>query len=675
VSGLVPSGASYTSNSANQGGVLQGNQIVWAVPQVAAKGQAVLTYKVSATGPSVGLNHAWIHWTAPTDGTAMSAEVAADYQYIKVKGVNTRVDHVKLPDGKVALTTTSGAGHQENEIVTSGLPNVGVGEYVFLEGAEADNAEQKVTAWSWSLVSAPLLSGTALSSTDKEETSLIPDRPGQYLVALDITNAKGEVGRSTLTVVAGDYAGISLCASCHDGSVDGAANTYATFMETGHAIKVEKTWDSYSATSDYCIRCHTLGYNEQANNGGMDDAARASGWTPKQGSVLAWLKKSWTLEQVKGDPNMSRTINITCENCHGPGGTSHTGTLSYDPAVCGQCHPQPQQWQYAKHTVIAADHMANNAGCAKCHTGQGFVEQMVRGEASVLPDGATPTKPANVPSPEQQSGITCATCHDPHSPTVPSADGSYVKSNQLRVHGKVTAPMGWSADAGEAATCVSCHADNRTPQNLKDFVAGTRTRGTHENTQADVFYGKGIYDYDGKLTTTNSFHTTLKDACVTCHMAPNPTVGPGPDGQLGTRDDEKALSVGGHSWNMAAEWNGKTVENTAACATCHANTTTFDRPAAGDYDGNGKVEGIQTEVKGLMAKLAALLPKDDAGKVLNYPVDTTNSTEAQRKAIWNYKVIEIDASNGVHNTAFTVQVLQKTYKELTGNNVPGATLR
>ncbi|MDP2660793.1 MAG: hypothetical protein Q8R28_08690, partial [Dehalococcoidia bacterium] len=99
VSGLVPSGASYTAKSANLGGVLQGSQVVWAVPQVAAKGTALLTYGVSATAPSVGLNHAWVHWTAPTDGTAMSAEVAAEYQYIKVKGVNTRVDHVKLPDG------------------------------------------------------------------------------------------------------------------------------------------------------------------------------------------------------------------------------------------------------------------------------------------------------------------------------------------------------------------------------------------------------------------------------------------------------------------------------------------------------------------------------------------------------------------------------------------------
>lgn len=675
VSGLVPEGAKYTDKSANLGGVLQGNQVTWVVNQVPAKGQTVLTYKVEATSPSVGANHGWAHWASPIDGTAMTPDVSADYQFISLKGVNTRVDHVKLPDGKVALTTSAKTGHQEDEIVSSGLSNVGVGEYVFLKGAEADNLENLITAWSWNLADKPAGSTTSLASTNKEETSLIPDRPGKYVVSLGVTNALGQSGRSALTVTAGTYAGSSLCVSCHNGSVPGAADIASTYFKTGHSDKFESTWASYSASSDYCIRCHTVGYNETANNGGVDDAARAAGWTPAKGSVLAWLKGGWTLDQVKADPSLGRTINIQCENCHGPGATAHTATKSFDVAVCGQCHPQGAEWQNAGHAK-KDPHMATSASCARCHTGQGYVEEWARGGTSILPDGAVPGKTeANVPSIEQQSGITCATCHDPHAATDSHVGANGPASNQLRITGKVTAPMGWSVDAGLAGTCVRCHADNRTQQNLKDFVGGTRERGTHENTQADVFFGKGIYDYDGKLATTNSFHSTLKDACVTCHMAENPTVGAGPDGQMGTRDDEKALSVGGHSWNMQGVWNGKEVENTEVCAKCHAGLETFNRPAYADYDGNGKVEGIQTEVQGLMALLRALLPKDAAGEVLNSPVTTANSTEAQRKAMWNFNVIKIDGSNGVHNTAFTVQVLQKTYKELTGKDVPGATLR
>ncbi|MDP2726700.1 MAG: cytochrome c3 family protein [Dehalococcoidia bacterium] len=674
VSGLVPDGTKYVDKSATSGGTLQGNQVTWVLNQVAAKGQTILTYKVGATAPAIGTNHAWAHWLSPSDSTAMSAEVAADYQLISLKGVNTRADHEKLPDGKVALTTTAGKGHQEDEIVSSALSNVGVGEYIFLQGAKHDNLENDITSWNWRLIGKPLGSTASLESTDKQVTRFVPDRVGEYLVEVTSANSKGQATASTNTVTAGKFAGISLCASCHDGSVPGAKDIMTTFVKTGHADKFEGTWNSYTPDRDYCIRCHTVGYNELANNGGMDDAARASGWDPKLGSVLAWLKKnSWTLDQVKADPNMGRTINIQCENCHGPGATAHTGTKSFDPGVCGQCHPQPMQWQNAAHAKVDP-HMATNSSCARCHTGQGYVEEWVRGETLVMADQATLDKPANVPPIEQQSGISCATCHDPHAADHTFKSGDAVKSNQLRLEGEITAPMGWKVDAGEAATCVRCHADNRTPQNLKDFVAGTRERGTHENTQADVFYGKGVYDYDGVLKTNNSFHTTFKEACITCHMAANPKL-PGPDGKAGTTDDVTVLSVGGHSWNMEAEWEGKKVENIGACTQCHAGTTTFDRPAAGDYDGNGKVEGVQTEVKGLMALLRALLPKDALGEVLNYPVTTANSTEAQRKAMWNYNVIRIDGSNGVHNTAFTVQVLQQTYKQLTGKDVPGATLR
>jgi len=675
VSGMVPEGAKYVDKSATSGGVLQGNQVVWVLNQVPAKGQTVLTYKVTAEAPAIGTNHAWIHWLSPSEKVAMSELVAADYQLIKIKGVNTRADHEKLPDGKTALTTTSGKGHQEDEIVSSGLSNVGVGEYVYLQGAEEDNLENNIVSWTWRLIGKPLGSSASLESNSKEVTRFVADRVGDYLVEVNATNAKGQSTSSTTAVTAGTFAGISLCASCHNGSVPGAKDILTTFVKTGHADKFEGTWSSYSKDSDYCIRCHTLGYNEQANNGGMDDAARASGWNSKNASILGWLKTSgWTLDQVKADPNMGRTINIQCENCHGPGATAHTGTKSFDPAVCGQCHPQPMEWKFAAHAK-KDPHMATNSSCARCHTGQGYVEEWVRGNKLVMADQATPATPANVPSIEQQSGISCATCHDPHAADHTFTSGDAVKSFQLRIVGEVTAPMGWKVNAGDAATCVRCHSDNRTPQNLKDWVAGTRDRGTHENTQADVFFGKGYYDYDGKLVTTNSFHSTLPEACITCHMAANPTVGAGPDGVMGSRDDLKALSVGGHSWNMEGEWEGKVVQNTAACAQCHAGATTFNRPAAGDYDGNGKIEGVQTEVQGLMAALRAQLPKDAEGEVLNSPVTPANSTEAQRKAMWNYNLIKIDGSYGIHNTSFTVQLLQKTYKELTGKDVPGATLR
>jgi hypothetical protein len=163
-------------------------------------------------------------------------------------------------------------------------------------------------------------------------------------------------------------------------------------------------------------------------------------------------------------------------------------------------------------------------------------------------------------------------------------------------------------------------------------------------------------------------------------MAANPVLDPGADGEVGTRDDVAAQNIGGHSFSMAAEVEGKgVIENTAACmgSGCHADgsITTFNREARGDYDGDGQVEGVQDEVEGLLEVLATKLPKDDAGAVLSSTISADNTTEVERQAIWNYWLIERDGSLGVHNTGFAVQVLQKTYQHLTGEPVPNATIR
>ncbi|MEW6033940.1 MAG: hypothetical protein AB1603_03695, partial [Chloroflexota bacterium] len=73
--------------------------------------------------------------------------------------------------------------------------------------------------------------------------------------------------------------------------------------------------------------------------------------------------------------------------------------------------------------------------------------------------------------------------------------------------------------------------------------------------------------------------------------------------------------------------------------------------------------------KGLLALLAKELPKDAQGNVLSSGITTTNTTEANRKALWNYWIVANDGSYGIHNTSFAVQVLQTTIKELTGKAV------
>ena len=101
----------------------------------------------------------------------------------------------------------------------------------------------------------------------------------------------------------------------------------------------------------------------------------------------------------------------------------------------------------------------------------------------------------------------------------------------------------------------------------------------------------------------------------------------------------------------------------------------FDRKAAADYDGNGKIETVQEEVQGLYEKLitergAGLLqtmknpPYDAKGKFIEnkvvYPIEVT-------AALYNYKFVKEDGSKGIHNTKYAVQLLMDSNKTLDKN--------
>lgn len=614
----------------------------------------------------------------------------APFPIAQVKGVSFRLNDKDTYTGDAVWLTTHYSqkgdfSHNEKIIVTSGLNNVGVGSYVYLQGREKDGHDKALSNFKWKVTGPYGGTQKDVAVTLENASTLMPrfkaERVGAYTVDISATNADGATLSTQLTVNAGKYAGVELCATCHSGNV--MPDKVGEWRQTGHATKMEDFYGSYSPTSDYCIGCHTTGYNEQDTAGGFDEKAVAAGWD-KSKSVTAWLKDDkWTVDQIKASP-MGQLMNIQCETCHGPGGSAHTKAKSFEPSVCNQCHPQGAQWQNSGHakTGYNSMHQAESTSCVECHTGQGFVEVKVRGNKPVFPSMATPDNPATLMAPGELSPVACAACHDPHAFDNPVLGSNGLASRQLRLEGKVTMPNGATVDAAESAVCVSCHANKRDLAYKANFLAGKNTRGVHDNAQADSFYGitAAAFDY-GKGNYGSSPHPlVVKEGCIQCHMAPNPVMGPGADGKVGTKDDIKAANVGAHTWSVKGEFEGKPVENTAACMAsgCHAagSITTFNRKTFADYDGNGKVEGIQDEVKGLLAALAAKLPKDPStGAILSSTITATNTTEAQRMALWNYSLIANDGSAGVHNSAFAVQVLQRTYQQLTGLPVPGATIR
>lgn len=209
---------------------------------------------------------------------------------------------------------------------------------------------------------------------------------------------------------------------------------------------------------------------------------------------------------------------------------------------------------------------------------------------------------------------------------------------------------------------MRCH--NSRVADVEQTVQTSR-RGAHHGPQADMLLGINGSDL-GLTFDPNSAHTTgVEDTCVQCHMAESPEEGIAPD---------LAATVGEHSYAMrdhgvAEDPNDDLINAANACAICHSGLDTYDRLARGDYDGDGAVEGIQTEVTGLFdllrPRILTSMPgaevSAESGKIELGSADFEALGPLQREALYNYNFVWEDGSLGVHNTSYAVQLLQRSY--------------
>ena len=285
-----------------------------------------------------------------------------------------------------------------------------------------------------------------------------------------------------------------------------------------------------------------------------------------------------------------------------------------------------KQWSESAHANPVAATIGRD-GCVLCHDGEAFSQQLVQSEDLHI-----------------SAGQNCFTCHQGFG-------------GELKQAGIISIPTKENSISGAGALCMSCH-NSRVNPNIYD----PGWSEPHYGSQGDILTGTGGIKLNEELQYNNTFgHISLDNSCVDCHMP--------------------RLDKGFRSHSFAME-----VKNAELiCGACHDDVVDFNIKANEDYDGDGVVEGMQDEVLGLMNILLQAINQSleggyfetARGAFVFYDKEGNPFENVPKEiylAVYNYTLINHDGSKGIHNPFFTAQLLQQSYKALTGKNIEGASI-
>lgn len=568
-------------------------------------------------------------------------------------------------------------------LTASGLNTISINQPAYLEvmiNTAVPGTDVPVVTWT--VTNAPVGSVAALTNSPlgtnvpvykmSDRASLkvaarkmfLPDVVGQYTIKVNIQTTTSGSTNLTLTLTAGTFVGANTCALCHSGGVL-ADNTYVPWSGTLHAHAFEEAIDGKSTDhfTKNCISCHSVGFDSNTNsaNGGFDDIASQTGWQfPTTLTNGNWAAMPAALKNV---------ANVQCENCHGPGsqhafslGNTNFITVSMQSGDCAQCHDslshhyKTAEWSNSRHAVATKTPSGpNRYNCVRCHTAYGFEQFISHAGTTNVPYVTNTTYEA----------ITCAACHDPHDPANP---------HQLRSASTYTLPEGTTVtNVGLGALCMECHhsRNGSASNNIANYKlglptwAGGSSFGVHDSTAGDMVEGVNAFTY-GKVIPSSAHSFVISNVCVGCHMQP---VASG---------DPAFTKAGGHTFSMTYPMvlNGVTniVDKTDVCVKCHGPIEGFNF-ARKDYDGDGVIDGVQTEVQHLLDNLSRLLPSSAYRTDANYVADglvkspsvKTNWPTKFLQAAWNWQFVNVEGSKGVHNASYAVGILKASIADLTGD--------
>lgn len=294
---------------------------------------------------------------------------------------------------------------------------------------------------------------------------------------------------------------------------------------------------------------------------------------------------------------------------------------------CIDCHGSNQlitakqfQWENSIH-ALGGHYERNGASCARCHTSQGFLEQIETGTVAATVDNPLPQN--------------CYTCHQIHS-TYTSDDWAFTGADPVTLD-----VGGATVDLGKGNQCINCHQARvpspalPTPGDTELLNITNKRYGPHHGAQGMAFTGNGAFEI-GEGYTNSAHVNVVPDACITCHMAP----------VSGGRE------AGGHTFRVISE-DGEL--NTNGCVQCHTDTDELETMVA----------DVQSEIEGLLLELGTKLNElgllDDD---LEYAVVPQDMTPTQVGIIWNYQYVKEDKSRGVHNYNYIKKLLENSIAAL-----------
>lgn len=362
-----------------------------------------------------------------------------------------------------------------------------------------------------------------------------------------------------------------------------------------------------------------------------------------------------------------------CRGPEGPAGPPGESTIlqleGFAPGIkCGTCHntdtdttyyvwAKKYQWELSKH-FYGGDFERNQAPCSGCHTTEGYVQRMLRGNPPL-----TTTNWAGVVTNQlDASPPGCFACHSPHS------NGNFA----LRTTAPVTpvSPLSTAIpalDFGKGNLCITCHQPR--PLNpvmpaspaATDTITITSNRWyPHYGVQGMMLAGESGFKFPGYTYTGNSPHSTIpaikQEGCVVCHMAPS-NAGSG----IG----------GGHTMNVRyINTSGVEAWNTTGClkSGCHATMPSVDDYVSTSSTLTGGM-GVRKYVSMYLDTLQAELIRK------NYIVASTGLVNASssrplripaRKAgaLYNFYFLEHDLSMGIHNSKYAIELLKSSIEEI-----------